>query len=178
MKYGISVYASDEVSTDIEAICGEKVVGLPRMRKKQLGGFQIIPFPVPHNDTECDGFLIHHEDIGMLLFITDAEYCPFDLSEMKINHAMVECNYSEDYLTKDLENYGHVLRGHMELQTCKRLIQSINCPSLRSIGLLHLSSGNADAGRFTEEIKELVDSDVKVYTAEKGFHTELMTEPF
>ena len=119
-----------------------------------------------------------HEKIGCLLFITDAEYNPYDFSNIKINHLMVECNYSEDYLTKDAENYGHVLRGHMELQTCKRLIQAINNPSLRSVGLLHLSSGNSDAGRFRREIKELVDPDVNVWVAEKGVQMELSLDPF
>lgn len=180
MKYGISIYASDEVSSEVEKIFGEKVVGIPRMRKKQLGGFQVIPFHVPHNDTECDGFLISHQEIGSLLFITDAEYCPYDFSKMGITHAMVECNYSEDYIShaEDSGKFEHVLRGHLELQTCKRLIETINSTSLRSIGLLHLSGGNADAGRFRDEIEQLVDCDVNVYVAEKGLETEFSLCPF
>lgn len=178
MRYGIQIYSSDEVSKDIEEIYGEKTIGLQRMKQVMIGGFSVIPFGVPHNETECDGYLIMHEEMGSLLFITDAEYNPYDFSNIKINHLMIECNYSEDYLTKDAENYGHVLRGHMELQTCKRLIQAINIPSLRSIGLLHLSSGNSDAGRFRREIEELVDPDVNVWIAEKGVQTELSLEPF
>ena len=152
MKYGIKVFSSDEVSRDIENIYGERVEGLQRMNQAMIGGFSVIPFAVPHSDTECDGYLIMHEKIGSLLFITDAEYNPYDFSNIKINHLMVECNYSEDYLTKDAENYVHVLRGHIELQTCKRLIRSINSPSLRSVGLLHLSGGNSDIQRFRSEI--------------------------
>lgn len=178
MRYGIQVYSSDEVSKDIEEIYGEKITGLQRMKQAMIGGFSVIPFAVPHGDTECDGYLIMHEEIGSLLFITDAEYNPYDFSNIKINHLMVECNYSEDYLTKDAENYGHVLRGHMELQTCKRLIQTVNSTSLRSVGLLHLSGGNSDAGRFRSEIEEIVDPDVNVWVAEKGFQTELSLEPF
>lgn len=178
MKYGIKMYSSDNVACDIEEVYGEKINGLQRMKQVMIGEFSVIPFSVLHNDTECDGFLIMHEKFGSLLFITDAEYNPYDFSGININHLMVECNYSEDYLTKDAENYGHVLRGHMELQTCKRLIQSINSPSLRSVGLLHLSGGNSDAGRFIREISELVDCDVNVWVAEKGFQTELSLEPF
>ena len=178
MRYGIRVYGSDEVQCDIEDIYGEKIIGLQRMKQVMIGGFSVIPFNVPHNETECDGFLIMHEEIGSLLFITDAEYCPYDFSNIKINHVMVECNYSEDYLTKDLENYRHVLHGHMELQTCKRFIQSINSPSLRSISLLHLSGGNSDSERFVSEIRELVDCDVGVYVAGAGLEIKLNTEPF
>ena len=66
----------------------------------------------------------------------------------------------------------------MELQTCKRLIQTINSLMLRSVGLLHLSSQNGNPERFREEIEELVDCDVDVWVAEKGIERELRLEPF
>ena len=178
LNSGIKVYTSDEVSSDILTVTGEKTVPLPRMRKKKLGGFTVIPFQVPHNGTECDGWLITHEELGRLLFITDAEYCRFNFSKKKITHAMIECNYSEDYMVSDVENRGHVLHGHMELQTCKRLIQTIKSPELRSVGLLHLSAQNGEPGRFRREIMKCVDFDVDVWVAEKGFQTELNLNPF
>lgn len=178
MNYGIKVCTSDEVASDILTVTGEKTIPLPRMRKKKLGGFTVIPFHVPHNETECDGWLITHKELGRLLFITDAEYCPYDFSKMGITHAMIECNYSEDYMVSDVENRGHVLHGHMELQTCKRLIQTIESPELRSVGLIHLSGQNSDSERFRREIKEIVDCDVNVWVAEKGFEIELGLYPF
>ena len=75
MKYGIKCYTSDEVQERIETIYGEKTVGMNRMHVTNIGSFQVIPFQSPHNGTECDGFLIKHEKIGFLLFITDSEYC-------------------------------------------------------------------------------------------------------
>ena len=72
----------------------------------------------------------------------------------------------------------HVLTGHMELETCKRLIQTINNVSLRSIGLIHLSAGNGNPVRFTEEIQEIVDCDVDVWVAEKGTEKEFRLMPF
>lgn len=178
MKYGIEVYCSDEVSSEVYTVYGEKTRQMQRMRQYQVGNFNVIAFSVPHNGTECDGFFIEHDEIGRMLFITDAEYCPYNFSKMGINHAMIECNYSKDYLTKDLENYGHVISGHMELETCKRLIQTINTTMLRSVSLLHLSSQNGNPERFREEIEELVDCDVDVWVAEKGIERELRLEPF
>lgn len=180
MKYGIDVYCSDEVSSDIQTIYGEKTKAMQRMKQYDISGFKVIAFSVPHNGTECDGFFVEHNEMGKMIFITDAEYCPFNFSKLAINHLMVECNYSEDYLDME-ENQGkssHVLRGHMELQTCKRLIQTIDSPNLRSIGLLHLSSQNGNPERFREEIEELVDCDVDVWVAEKGIERELRIEPF
>lgn len=178
MKYGIEVYCSDEVSSDIHTVYGEKTRQMQRMRQYVIGKFKVIAFSVPHNGTECDGFVIEHEEFGKLLFITDAEYCPYNFSNMGITHAMIECNYSKDYLTKDLENYGHVLSGHMELETCKRFIQTINSQNLRSVVLLHLSSGNGHPERFRNEIERIVDCDVDVWVADKNMEKELRLEPF
>ena len=179
MQYGIKVYTSDEVQTDVETIMGEKTVGLQRMKRQQLGTFSVIPFRVPHGETECDGWLIDSPD-GRTVFITDAEYCPYDFSKWNINYGLIECNYSEDYISREEDGakFSHVLAGHMELQTCKRLIQSINSNSLRSIGLIHLSSGNGNPARFADEIKGIVDCDVDVWIADKGIEKEFKLEPF
>lgn len=179
MQYGVKVYGSDEVQSNIELIYGEKIEGIKRMNKKKLGSFSVIPFRVPHGETDCDGWLIDSPE-GKLLFITDAEYCPYDFSKMNINYGLIECNYSENYLSAEdssSKNH-HVLTGHLELQTCKRLIQKINSVSLRSIGLIHLSAGNGNPVRFTEEIQEIVDCDVDVWVAEKGEEKEFKLEPF
>lgn len=178
MNYGIKIYTSDEVHADIETIIGEKTVQIDRMKRHSIGNFSVIPFQVPHNGTECDGFIIEHEEIGKLLFITDAEYCPYNFSKYGINHALIECNYSEEYMGTDIENRSHVLLGHMELQTCKRLIESINTVSLRSISLLHLSAQNGNPVRFRHEIEDIVEADVDVWVAEKGFEIEMGIVPF
>lgn len=179
MQYGIKIYTSDEVETDVEAVIGEKTIGLQRMKRQKIDSFSVIPFSVPHGDTECDGWLIDSPD-GRILFITDAEYCPYDFSKMNINYGLIECNYSEDYINPEESGakYNHVLTGHMELETCKRLIQTINNVSLRSIGLIHLSMENGNSARFTCEIRQLVDCDVDVWVAEKGAEKEFRLMPF
>lgn len=179
MQYGVKVYGSDEVQSNIELIYGEKIEGIKRMNRKKLGSFSVIPFRVPHGETDCDGWLIDSPE-GKLLFITDAEYCPYDFSKMNINYGLIECNYSIDYIT--LEDDGvknrRVLETHMELQTCKRLIQSINTDSLRSIGLVHLSARNGNPQRFKDEIRSVVDSDVNVWIAEKRAEKEFRLTSF
>lgn len=179
MQYGVKVYGSDEVQSNIELIYGEKIEGIKRMNRKKLGSFSVIPFRVPHGETDCDGWLIDTAE-GRVLFITDAEYCPYDFSKMNINYGLIECNYSIDYIT--LEDDGvknrRVLETHMELQTCKRLIQSINTDNLRSIGLVHLSAYNGNPQRFRDEIRSQVDADVDVWVAEKCVQKEFKLEPF
>ena len=179
MQYGVKVYGSDEVQSNIELIYGEKIEGIKRMNRKKLGSFSVIPFRVPHGETDCDGWLIDSPE-GKLLFITDAEYCPYDFSKMNINYGLIECNYSIDYIT--LEDDGvknrRVLETHMELQTCKRLVQSINTDNLRSIGLVHLSACNGNPQRFRDEMRSQVDADVDIWVAEKGLEKEFRLMPF
>lgn len=168
-KYGFPIIASHEVANDMQ----EYVWAIPRMKKKKISDrFSVIPFSVPHNETECDGFFIEIAGEGNLLFITDAEMCPYDFSKSKINHVMVECNYLEDYLDIESVNKTHVLKGHMELQTCKRFLKSLNSEELRTIGLLHMSRDNADPERFLSEIQEEFP-DKKVWIAKKGFTLEV-----
>ncbi|MGO5421879.1 hypothetical protein [Mediterraneibacter faecis] len=149
------------------------------MNRKKLGSFSVIPFRVPHGETDCDGWLIDTAE-GKLLFITDAEYCPYDFSKMNINYGLIECNYSIDYITlkDDGVKNRRVLETHMELQTCKRLIQSINSESLRSIGLIHLSAYNGNSQRFRDEMRSQVDADVDIWIAEKGLEKEFRLMPF
>lgn len=129
-------------------------IGLEPMRKKLIGGFAIVPFSVPHNETACEGFLIQHKDFGKLLFITDAEMCPYDMSKVGINHLLIECNYSKEYVNLNDPNTTHIFRGHMELQTCRRFISTVYSENLRSIGLIHLSNKNADSEAFRDIIHD------------------------
>ena len=160
-KYGFPIYMTSES-------CGltDGVVKMRRMHRHMIGEFQVIPFAVPHNGTECDGFLINHPDFGNLLFITDAEMCPYDFSKVCINHALVECNYSKDFVDREDAKSSHVFLGHMEFETCRRLARHIYSPGLKSFGLIHLSNGNADAEMFRRIIQEDLPN-VDVWVAEK-----------
>ena len=179
LKMGIKVLmpkqVKDKYSKEYDAI------ELSTMQKEIISGISIIAFKVPHdNDVECFAYLIEDKKIGKTLYITDCMYCPYDLSNQNINFVLCECNYDENLLRDNYEiSLQHRIEStHLELQTCKWLIQTINSPDLRSVGLLHLSSQNGNPERFREEVEELVDCDVDVWVAEKGIERELRLEPF
>ena len=171
LRYGFPIYASEQVSADIANTYGVHIRAMKRMKVNRISNGEVIPFRVPHNETECDGFYIrfrnHH-----ILFITDAEMCPFNLSKLEINHILVECNYSAEYVDIDAPNKHHVFHGHMELQTCKRFLRTINGELLKSIGLIHLSADNSDPEQFKAEI-ETEFPNVTVWVAENGSSIEL-----
>ena len=146
-KYGFPIYMSEQARKD------ESIIPMKRMRFTHVGCFDVLPFQVPHNGTECDGFLIKHKSFGQLVYITDAELLPFDMSKLDVKHLMIECNYKSEYVDKEAENASHVYLGHMEIETCKKAIHNMY-GSLKSIGLIHLSNDNADRKEFQKEIQE------------------------
>lgn len=160
--YGFPIYMSEEASGKAKDL---GVKQIKRRKKYKAGGFTFASFGVPHDGTECDGFLIEHAAFGKLLFLTDLEYCPINLSKIGINHLMVECNYDRKWLT-DAPNIDHICKGHMEIETALRLAHTLG-DSLEDIGLIHLSAmnGNGDEfkGRFQDEFPNC-----NIWIAQKG----------
>ena len=140
MKSGIPVYTAFETQTALETITGERAIAIPPRRTRQIGSFTVVPFNVPHDtEIECYGYLIKHEEMGQLLFMTDLEYCKYNFSKLNIEHIMVEANYDMELVDRDEPNYEHRLRGHMSLDTALKFIQTNDNPALRNVVLIHLS---------------------------------------
>lgn len=170
-KYGFPIFASREVSEDISGKSGFKIFGVRRNTSFSVGNFKAVAFSVPHNETECDGFLISHPGFGKLLFMTDLEYCPYNFAGQKINHLMIECNYAKENVDVNAENYNHVFLGHMEVQTCKQFIRSILHPGLSTVGLIHPSRDNINPyavklemeQEFIEQSFWIADAGTEIY---------------
>lgn len=141
-------------------------------QKATFGNFHIQSFDVPHNDTKNAGFLITVAD-QKILYLTDLEYCPYSFAKTKVNHILIECNYADEYLDKDIPNYEHKIRGHCSLDTCKEFIKTNNSDALRSVILIHLGEGIREPNQIIEEIKKIVDFDVFVDYARAGKEFEL-----
>lgn len=181
IRAGFPVCTAFETQTALDTITRDLIKPIPTMKKHRLGNFTITPFNVPHDhDIECYGYLIEHEEIGKLLFLTDLEYCRYNFSKHNINHILCECNYSKDLVD---ENYEHsvrnrVLKTHMELHTFLDFISTNDNPALRNVVLLHLSDNNADSAQFLQKTKETVKYGADCYIAEKGLEVDLNLCPF
>lgn len=117
------------------------------------------------------GFLISHEEIGRLLYITDVEFIKWQFKGL--NHILIECNYDKSILDGDepINVYEHRLRGHLELNTCKDFIKANDTDSLNNIVLCHLSNNFDNSEHFIEEIKKV--SNKAIYVAHRGMSIEL-----
>lgn len=179
MRAGISVYTAFETQTALEVITGERTTAIPPLKKCQIGKFTVTPFNVPHDtDIECYGYLIEHEEMGKLLFMTDLEYCRYNFAKQGINHILIESNYSMDLVDRDEPNYEHRLRGHMSLNTALKFISTNDNPLLLNVVLIHLSDKSGDPALFTEEMKKTIEYGANVYVARKGLEVNLNLCPF
>lgn len=141
-----------------------------------VGEFMVMPFASEHDAAEPLGFLIQHSDFGKLLFITDSYYCKYNFS--KLNHIMIECNYSKSILDENIANgfihptlANRLLKSHFSLDHVKEFLKANDLSQCREIILLHLSDSNSNAAQFKEEIERLTG--IPVYVANKGLELEL-----
>lgn len=179
MQSGIPVYTAFETQTALETITGERTIAIPPRRPRQIGSFTVTPFNVPHDtDIECYGYLIEHEEMGKLLFLTDLEYCKYDFSCMNVEQIMVEANYSMDLVDRNEPNYEHRLRGHMSLDTALKFISTNDNPALRNVVLIHLSDKSGDPALFKQKTEETIKYGANVYVAGKGLEININLCPF
>lgn len=186
MRAGIQCYGCDELQERLEIV--ERINGLPERVPKRIGTWMVIPFYLPHTTRDKEtgalipcpnfGYLIEHEEMGKLLYMTDMEYSPLSFKSQRINHLVIEANYCEDLVDNADANYRHRLQGHCSLKTCKRIVEVNKTPDLRTVTLIHLSDSAADPDRMKSEIQQVAGKWVNVKIAEKNMVVELNKYPF
>lgn len=141
----------------------------------KLGGFKVYAFSVNH-DVPCVGYIVEHEEMGRLLFITDTMMCEYVFPPM--NHILLEANYADNILNRRIENgeipaqmKPRLMASHMELETTKGILRANDLSECSEVVLIHISDGNADEQRFVREVEEITG--LPVYAAKAGVELEL-----
>lgn len=147
------------------------------------GEFGIVSVPMndvhghfKHTDADgtecpCYGFIIKHPEMGRMLYITDTEFVRWRFKD--ISHILVSCNYQKKYISEDnLSKQLHVIRGHMELETCADFVKTNTSDTLQNVIICHLSANNAVAEEMVARIKEVAGT-ANVDVAEAGKTWEL-----
>ena len=142
-----------------------------RIYHKVFGKFSVKCFPLPHNGTDNFGFLIEC-DGQKILYMTDFEYCHYVFAKQKINHILIECNYQQELVNRDLPNYEHKIRGHCSLDTCKEFIKVNATDSLQTVILCHLGQETTEPMECVAEIQKIVPV-ANVFVAERGLEVPL-----
>lgn len=175
VKAGIPVLKGNK-SIDI---FGESETGV---HIAKYGEFYVKPFDVVH-DVPCYGYHIYHENIGTLVFVTDAEYVKYTFPG--VNHIIVESNYAQDILDENMNSGAipkslrdRIMKSHMSFDTAKKMVAANKNPMLKNVILCHLSGHNSDRKRFEENMKSVVGPFCNVTVARKGVEVDLSLTPF
>jgi phosphoribosyl 1,2-cyclic phosphodiesterase len=156
---GITILTSETVrdNKELTKYCNRVRVVYPE-HGYIVGSFKIIPFEVQH-DVPTLGFLISHPESGNIMFITDTYMCEYTFPHL--NHVIIECNYADDILEHNIIYKGlnpmmrpRLLFSHMELESCKNVLRSLDLTNVVNIVLVHLSDGNSNEQRFVTEIQQ------------------------
>jgi phosphoribosyl 1,2-cyclic phosphodiesterase len=141
-----------------------------------FGDFSVSPFKVPHynaDETICEnfGYLIHHPEMGSLLFATDTFMLPYKFP--KVNHFLIECNYQDELLNDQVEHGDTTLSqkkriqlSHMSLNGCIEALKQCGVEKTRTIVLCHLSARHADPDAMVKAIQSKFG--IPVYVAKKN----------
>lgn len=176
MKAGITCYANEDVWEGYGGEIYKRGHINPPYDTTEIGEFRVVPMYANH-DVPCWGYLIHHEEMGTLLFVTDS--ADFGYTFESIDHVMIECNWSEECLSRAIEDNRtnrfvarRTRMTHMGLEVLIDYLQYEKCfTASKEIILLHLSSENADAQQFVHTVSERLKKDT--YVAEYGFQIDL-----
>ena len=146
-----------------------------------IGGFKVLPFLVKHDAKEPFGFLIHHKEMGTLLFMTDTY--KIDYLFKNVNHILIEANHckniiEENFVKGRLEpfRYERLIKSHLNIQNCISFLKNNDLSKVSNIVLIHLSNENSDEKMFIQKAKETTGK--RVFVADKGLEISLNKIPF
>lgn len=166
VRNGIDCYMSQSTA-DAENIEHHRIKIVENKKQFKIGTWTILPFDVQHDAAEPLGFLLVNEQGEKLLFATDTYYVRYKFTGL--THIMVECNYSMDILSENIES-GRVhpgmkrrlIKSHFSLENVKEFLKANDLSKVQEVHLLHLSDTNGDENGFKKEIQELTGKVVYV----------------
>ena len=176
LESGIDCYMSKGTAESLGISDTRRVHLMGELTPYKIGSFSVHGFKTEHDATEPFGFLIHHPEMGMVLFATDTSFLEYVFQGL--NNILIECNYRKDILEANVRAgklpervRNRTLRSHCSFDTCKAILEANDLTAVNNIVLIHLSDGNSNAREFHDGIAEATGKTVHV--AEPG-----MTIPF
>jgi phosphoribosyl 1,2-cyclic phosphodiesterase len=142
----------------------------------KVGNFRVVAFDTVHDAAEPLLFLIHHKEMGVVLFATDTSYVKYQFNGL--NNVLIECNYCPSILEANVKNgtinqnrYDRVVMNHCSLDTCKEFFGATDLTKVNNIVLLHLSDQNSNEMECKRIIEQTTNKNV--YIAKKNLKINL-----
>ena len=173
-KFGVKVYCNKDVA-DSKSFPYDSCKIIESGKTYRIGSFSVTPFDVAH-DVPCQGFLIKHNDFGIMLFATDTFKIPIAVTG--IDHYLIEANYCDEMLKDNVWNgkinkaqADRIMLSHMSLQYTVKYLQECKSENAKTITLCHLSERNSDPKQFRDTVAGTFG--VPVFVASRGTIVEL-----
>lgn len=178
-KFGVNIYGPASLEEKKRFPYGKFTVCRGSVTTR-VGSFSVTPFENFH-DVPIFGYLIHHRDMGTLLFSTDSYKIPMTITG--VNHFLIEANYSDSILKEnvwsgkvDKAQADRIMLSHMSLDYCIQYLRDCfsacqGSASAKTITLCHLSERNSDHRQFRSTVASAFG--IPCYIAQRGTIIEL-----
>ena len=103
----IDVYASRGTLAACHIDKAYRAHALRPMQSVTVGDFVVRAFDVKHDAAEPFGYIIEHEECGKVLFATDTHFIRYNFKSLRLNHILIEANYSQEELDDNIARGGN-----------------------------------------------------------------------
>lgn len=148
------LYCNEDVASVLDADYDCHVIN--PMETAHEGEFSFSPFNVRH-DVPSYGYIIHHKEMGSMLFVTDTYTLPYAFQNVK--HFLIEANYDEETLRERVrsgdtnrQQAARIAASHMSLQQCINNLRECSAHKANTIILCHLSSRHSLPDFFQQTV--------------------------
>lgn len=155
--FDIPVYATEKVHQGIfnnwhvkKKVETRLINYIHKDETSQIGDFAVMPFDVPHDSTDCVGYVIEAEGVVFTL-ITDCGHITDEMRDIiaRTNYLVIEANHDPEMLRNGpyppfLKNRIMSPSGHLSNNNCGEVLAECATPRLRHVWLCHLSERNND----------------------------------
>lgn len=173
-KSGIHIYCNEDVAQKKTFPYGS-CTAMQTGKTCNVGSFKVCPFENYH-DVPIFGYLIHHPDMGIMLFSTDSYKIGQNMTG--IDHYLIEANYSDELLkdnvwrgTIDKHQADRIMLSHMSLEYAIQYLRDCHAERAKTITICHLSDRNASPQQFQRTVSAAFG--VPTYIAQQGTTIEL-----
>lgn len=170
---GIDVYSTSAVKENNKF----GVTAVEHGKTYQVGDFRVTPLKVEH-DVECFAYLVHHPEMGTLMFATDC----WNLHQVVkgVSHYLIEANYQDEVLDeavrtgKTIQSMADRVRlSHMSLKHCVEYLKMCDAgKTAKTITLIHASERHLN--KKHAELTVAGQTGVPTWVAKKGLEIVLM----
>ncbi|MCR5270529.1 MAG: hypothetical protein K6D91_05880 [Prevotella sp.] len=173
-KFGVKVYCNSDVVSKKQFPFGSYEV-VRTGSTVSIGSFRVAPIALYH-DVPNFGYIIHHPDMGSLLFATDTY--KMGLFIKGVDHWLIEANYDDKILKANVEDgkidrmqANRLMLSHLSINNTIQYLKMCQAERSKTITLCHLSNRNSNPEMFHDAVAGTFG--VPTFIAQKGTVIEL-----